>query len=211
VCLWEGGRGCWADCLLSRVSSCMQSQFPAPHYSGSQPVCVPGTCCCSCCCCCCRCCCCCHQVCGGYTDQMAQLAQLLDEQLGDNIDFVDINCGECSSAGWGSGRGIGCTAAAAYICLGMSMAAARWWQHTAHMPLGDTRLQGFSGGLLDALPVCVGRSTQCMVASFVHCASVLSIVCCYYPLSLQAAPSTSSAARAPAAHCCSSHDGWRRW
>ena len=34
------------------------------------------------------------QVCGGYTEQMAQVAQLLDEQLGDNIDFVDINCGE---------------------------------------------------------------------------------------------------------------------
>ena len=25
---------------------------------------------------------------------MAQIAQLLDEQLGDNIDFVDINCGK---------------------------------------------------------------------------------------------------------------------
>lgn len=28
---------------------------------------------------------------------MAQVSQLLDEQLGDNIDFVDINCGECSA------------------------------------------------------------------------------------------------------------------
>lgn len=36
------------------------------------------------------------QVCGGYTDQMAQVAQLLDEQLGDGIDFLDINCGRCS-------------------------------------------------------------------------------------------------------------------
>lgn len=34
------------------------------------------------------------QVCGGYTDQMAQVSQLLYDTLGDNIDFVDINCGE---------------------------------------------------------------------------------------------------------------------
>jgi hypothetical protein len=41
------------------------------------------------------------QVCGGYTDQMSQVAQLLDEQLGNNIDFLDINCGETCGGGGG--------------------------------------------------------------------------------------------------------------
>lgn len=31
------------------------------------------------------------QVCGGYPDAMARLAQLLDEHV--EADFVDINCG----------------------------------------------------------------------------------------------------------------------
>jgi hypothetical protein len=35
---------------------------------------------------------------------MSQVAQLLDEQLGDNIDFVDINCGELGGGG-GCGQG----------------------------------------------------------------------------------------------------------
>lgn len=30
---------------------------------------------------------------------MAQVAQLLDDQLGNNIDFVDINCGEWWTVG----------------------------------------------------------------------------------------------------------------
>jgi len=33
------------------------------------------------------------QICGGYPDALGRCAQLLDEQCGDGLDFVDLNCG----------------------------------------------------------------------------------------------------------------------
>lgn len=71
--------------LVSCVAFARANLLPFTNLSATTTPCLPRRCCLL-------------QVCGGYTEQMAQVAQLLDEQLGDNIDFVDINCGEALTA-----------------------------------------------------------------------------------------------------------------
>lgn len=128
----------------------------------------------------------CWQVCGGFPDALARTAQLIDENI--SVDFVDVNMGERGSHHRGS-----------LSVIQLTHLASR------HLHLSLLRT---NGARLSHL-YCVRPQRRQRTAAVPPAPLYINFPQ-PPPNHLQAAPSTSCATAAPAAHCCVALRRWRR-